>query len=172
MNALNSKATISNMAAIVDVQRVVEGENLPSDEDFQTWVETTLEFEPAHENNNADSELTIRIVDEAEMTYLNQQYRQKQGSTNVLSFPVDEDLPLDILLLGDLVICAVVVAREANQQNKTLAEHWAHMVVHGTLHLLGHDHIEADQAIKMEQKEIIILKKLGFSNPYEVTADS
>jgi len=164
--------TITNIPTIVDVQRVVDDEDLPSDEDIHSWVEAALQYERTQSNNDAESELTVRIVDEAEMTELNQQYRLKQGSTNVLSFPVDEDLPLDVPLLGDLVICAAVVAREAKQQNKTLAQHWAHMIVHGTLHLLGYDHIEETQAINMEQKEIMILQRLGFSNPYEVTADS
>lgn len=167
MKVLNNKLTTNNMPTIVDVQRVVEGEDLPSDDDIQLWVEATLAFEQQG-NNDIGLELTVRIVDEAEISNLNQQYRHKSGSTNILSFPVDEDLPVDIPLLGDLVICAAVVATEAQEQHKTREQHWAHMVVHGTLHLLGYDHIEDEQAIIMEQKEISILQKLGFSNPYEV----
>ena len=106
-------------------------------------------------------ELTIRIVDEAESQALNRDYRGKDKPTNVLSFGGDEGV------LGDLVICAPVVAREAIEQNKTLREHWAHMVVHGCLHLQGYDHeIEAD-AQKMEAREIRILKSLGFPDPYQ-----
>jgi len=170
MNPLKKKVTADNMTAIVDVQWAVDAEYHPSESDIQTWVEATLAFNDIY--SSADAELTIRIVEEEEVAELNQQYRQKQGSTNVLSFPVDEDLPLDIPLLGDLVICAAVVAREANEQNKTLNEHWAHMVIHGTLHLLGYDHIKEDQAEVMEQIETSILQGLGFSNPYEVTTNS
>lgn len=170
MNPLKKKVTTNKMAAIVDVQWAVEGEHNPSESDIQSWVETTLAYDDIY--SGSDAELTIRIVEEEEIAELNQQYRQKQGSTNVLSFPVDEDLPLDIPLLGDLVICEAVVAREANEQNKTLDEHWAHMVIHGTLHLLGYDHIEEDQAEIMEQIEISILQGLGFSNPYEVATNS
>ena len=170
MNALKKKTTTNNMTAIVDVQWAVEGEHSPSESDIQSWVEATLAFNDIR--NGSDAELTVRIVEEEEIAELNQQYRQKQGGTNVLSFPVDEDLPLEVPLLGDLVICAAVVAREAKQQNKTLDAHWAHMVVHGTLHLLGYDHLEEDQAEVMEQKEISILQGLGFSNPYEVAANS
>ena len=164
------------MAVFVDVQWAAEGEDLPSEADIQSWVEAALLSEQKSKSSQTDtqsgSELTVRIVDEKEITELNQQYRHKQGSTNVLSFPVDEDLPLDIPLLGDLVICAEVVAREAKDQNKALDAHWAHMVVHGTLHLLGYDHIEADQAEVMERKEINILQGLGFLNPYEVATNS
>lgn len=158
------------MTAIVDLQWAIEGEPVASQSDIQSWVEATL----AHADvwTGSDAELTIRIAEEEEVAELNQQYRQQQGSTNVLSFPVDKDLPLEIPLLGDLVICAAVVAREAKQQNKTLDAHWAHMVVHGTLHLLGYDHLEEDQAELMEQKEISILQGLGFSNPYEVATNS
>jgi len=170
MNPLKKKVTADNMTAIVDVQWAVDAEHHPSESDIQTWVEATLAFNDIY--SSADAELTIRIVEEEEVAELNQQYRQKQGSTNVLSFPVDEDLPLDIPLLGDLVICAAVVAREANEQNKTLNEHWAHMVIHGTLHLLGYDHIKEDQAEVMEQIEISILQGLGYSNPYEVATNS
>ena len=171
MNVQNNKIATAEMAAIVEVQRIVEDDNSPTDEDIQSWVETTLDTEQ-RTHHGSDVELTIRIVDEAEISDLNQRYRQKTGSTNVLSFPVDEDLPLEVPLLGDLVICAGVVAREAQQQHKPLKQHWAHMVVHGTLHLLGYDHIDSEQATIMEQKEINILEKFGYANPYEVTTDS
>ena len=170
MNAQINPVATSNMAVLVDVQWAVDSAGLPSEQDLQSWVEAVLNEEKTQSNN--DVELTVRIVSEAEMTELNQQYRHKQGSTNVLSFPIDEALPLDVPLLGDLVICAEVVAGEAAQQGKTLISHWAHMLVHGTLHLLGYDHIEADQAKVMEQKEITILHGLGYSNPYEVATDS
>lgn len=107
-------------------------------------------------------EVTIRIVSRKEMTKLNEGYRQKKGPTNVLSFP------LEYPMLGDIIICADVVNREAKEQNKTPRAHFAHMVVHGTLHLLGYDHVKDDEAVKMEKLEIKILKSLGFPNPYKV----
>jgi probable rRNA maturation factor len=158
------------MNIILDVQNVTDSGDVPSEDDIQSWIETTLI--QADSFNGNDAELTVRVVDEAEISELNQQYRHKTGGTNVLSFPADRDLPLDIPFLGDLVICADVVAREAREQNKPLQAHWAHMVIHGTLHLLGYDHIEDDQAAIMEQKEILILQGLGFSNPYEVAIES
>jgi probable rRNA maturation factor len=117
----------------------------------------------------AAAEMTIRIVDEAEMTSLNGRYRGKEYPTNVLSFPFDmpEDVEEELPILGDLVICASIVAKEAIEQRKTVAAHWAHMVVHGTLHLLGYDHVKDDEAERMEAEEIIILKRLGFTDPYK-----
>ena len=116
------------------------------------------------------AEMTIRIVDETEMTTLNGTYRGKHYPTNVLSFPFDmpDDVELDLPIIGDLVICASVVEKEAAAQQKTVAEHWAHMVVHGTLHLLGYDHEQDDAAANMEAEEITILKTLGFDNPYKI----
>ena len=148
------------MSIRIDVQRVAQLSG-PSDALIQGWVESAL-------GGRRDvAEMTIRIVDEAESAELNQTYRQKQGATNVLSFPFEApaDVPMD--LLGDLVICATVVEQQARQQHKTNEAHWAHMVVHGTLHLLGYDHIEEQQAEAMEALEISILKDMGLSNPYE-----
>jgi probable rRNA maturation factor len=115
----------------------------------------------------ADSELTIRLVDEAEGRELNQTWRDKDYATNVLSFPADiPDGLLDIPLLGDLVICVPVVTREAQEQNKQLAAHWAHLVIHGCLHLLGYDHIDEDEAVEMEDLERQLLAELGYPDPY------
>jgi probable rRNA maturation factor len=113
-------------------------------------------------------DVTIRIVETGEMTQLNTTYRKKRGPTNVLSFPADlpEELAREFPVLGDIVICAEVVNREADEQHKQQQSHWAHMVVHGVLHLLGHDHEKDDEAEKMEQLEIEVLSKLGFPNPY------
>ncbi len=110
----------------------------------------------------------MRIVDEDESQQLNGQYRQKDKPTNVLSFPADLPEELQLPLLGDLVICAPVVAREAEDQNKALDAHWAHMLVHGTLHLLGYDHIDETDATEMEALETQIITELGFAPPYEI----
>lgn len=111
--------------------------------------------------------MTIRIVDEDEIAQLNQQYRNKKGPTNILSFPYKSAASKHNLLQGDLVIRGPVVLQEANIQNKTAESHWAHLVIHGTLHLLGYDHISEDDANTMENIEIGILKLFGFANPYQ-----
>lgn len=118
-------------------------------------------------------EITIRIVDTAEMTELNSTYRHKNGPTNVLAFPFEMPAEIDdgIHILGDIVICTEVVDREAAEQNKELKAHWAHMVIHGTLHLLGHDHVNEEDANIMEAEEIRILKTLNFPNPYQLSSD-
>ena len=148
------------MTVHVDVQRAIPLDE-PEDALIQKWVESALK------GKRDDAELTIRIVDEVESAELNQTYRHKQGATNVLSFPFEApaDVPMD--LLGDLVICAPVVEQQAVEQTKSTEAHWAHMVVHGTLHLLGYDHIEEQQAEEMESLEISILDTMGFPNPYK-----
>ncbi len=118
------------------------------------------------------TELTIRIVSAEESQALNKTYRNKDKPTNVLSFefsppPYAIEADEQALYLGDLAICAEVVAQEAQQQNKTLEAHWVHMVVHGILHLQGFDHIEPDDAMEMEAREVKIMTKLGYANPYE-----
>ena len=143
----------------LDVQREVDA--LPTDDELLDWVSTTLNFE-----QHADTELTIRFVDEKESAELNKQYRHKDGATNILSFPFEMPDEVELNLLGDLVICANVVKKEAAQQKKEELAHWAHMVIHGTLHLLGYDHLTDEQAVVMETKEIKILSKLGYTDPY------
>jgi probable rRNA maturation factor len=138
------------------------GLSLPSEEQIRDWVGSTLA------GRMPSAEVTVRIVDEIEIEQLNQQYRHKQGPTNVLSFPFEADVPMEIPLLGDIVISAPVVAREAVEQHKALFSHWAHMLIHGTLHLLGYDHHSDSEAAAMEQQEIQVMQQLGFSNPYEV----
>ncbi|MDH5395687.1 MAG: rRNA maturation RNase YbeY [Gammaproteobacteria bacterium] len=147
------------MSVELDVQREVQA--LPDDEDFRKWVEQTLSFE-----KHGDTELTIRIVGEDESAELNEQYRKKTGPTNVLSFPFEMPAEVGLNLLGDLVICAPVVEKEAKEQHKEELAHWAHMVVHGTLHLLGYDHIIENEAKMMEEKEVKILSLLEYSDPY------
>ena len=120
-----------------------------------------------------NTEITIRIVNIKEMTDLNTTYRGKKGPTNVLSFPFE--MP-DVAIsknephtLGDIIICRDVVNREAKEQNKKEKAHWAHMIIHGTLHLQGYDHVDEKDAVIMEKKEIRILKSLGFLNPYQLS---
>ena len=135
------------------VQRCVPAAGIPAAASLRLWAQSALRKKGA---------LTIRIVDEVESEALNGQYRHKQKPTNVLSFGYDESG-----VLGDLVICAPVVAREAKEQNKTVRAHWAHMVVHGCLHLQGYDHENQNEAEAMEKLEIRILGKLGFNDPYQ-----
>ncbi len=145
----------------LDVQLASEAADLPGEADLRHWCELALR------QRSADSELTIRVVDEAEARELNHTWRHKDYATNVLSFPADiPDGILDIPLLGDLVICAPVVAREAAEQGKLLTAHWAHLVIHGCLHLLGYDHIEEAEAQEMETLERELLAELGHPDPY------
>jgi probable rRNA maturation factor len=146
---------------IIDIQRVCESQNQPSDAQLELWVNMVLA------NLDEEFEITIRIVDESESTQLNENYRHKKGATNILSFPFEVPEGIELNLLGDLVICAPVLEREATEQNKPLYNHWAHIVIHGTLHLLGYDHIENAEAEKMETKEINFLQTLSIPNPYE-----
>lgn len=133
---------------------------LPSRADIRRWLQTALA------GQREAAEVTVRIVGAEEGAELNATYRGKAGPTNVLSFPFENPPGLTLPLLGDLVVCAPVVAREAAEQGKGLAAHWAHLVVHGALHLLGHDHVAADEADRMEALEIELMARLGFSNPY------
>ncbi|MCR8921179.1 rRNA maturation RNase YbeY [Dasania sp. GY-MA-18] len=134
--------------------------SLPSSAQLELWVAAALA------GRKDEAELTIRLVDEQEISQLNATYRHKDKATNVLSFPADLPEHIDIPLLGDIIICPAVVAAEAQQQQKTLTAHWAHMVIHGTLHLLGYDHIEEQQAVAMEAIETQLLADLGYPNPY------
>jgi probable rRNA maturation factor len=143
----------------LELQNVSQALEVPDARSFERWAEAALQREAA--------EIVIRVVDEDESAELNSQYRHKAGPTNVLSFPFEAPPGVDTTILGDLVICAPVVAREAREQGKALAAHWAHMVVHGVLHLQGYDHIDDAEAMKMEAEEIAIMGRLGFANPYE-----
>lgn len=149
----------------LEIQRILDTGAEPADEALRLWAETALQ---GHRSN---AELVIRIVDEAEIGALNRDYRGKDGSTNVLSFPFEAPPPVQTNLLGDLVICAPVVAREAAEQGKSLDAHWAHMVVHGVLHLLGFDHIQEADAEAMEAIERDLLAGLGYPDPYAGDTD-
>jgi len=150
---------------IVDVQVVCDDE-VPSHEQFQQWVEAALKQVPE------ECELSIRLVDSEESAELNSTYRGKTGPTNVLSFPFDSPVPMEPRLLGDLIICTPIVEKEAKEQGKELQHHWAHLVVHGCLHLLGYDHIEDDEAEIMEELEKKILLTLDIDNPYQEETQS
>ncbi len=135
---------------------------VPAPATFRRWVEAALKGA----RRRKATEVAIRIVDADEGQALNRQYRGRDYATNVLSFPADFPPGVELPLIGDLVICAPVVAREAADQGKKPADHWAHMTVHGTLHLLGYDHIEDADAEAMEALETRILAGLGIPDPY------
>jgi len=145
----------------IEIQTVHQASNLPDEQQIQGWVDAALQ------NHPSDTEIVVRIVDEQESAELNQQYRHKSGPTNILSFPVELPEGIELDLLGDLVICAPVLEKEAIEQQKVLADHWAHIIIHGVLHLLGYDHIEDGEAELMESKEISILNTLKIANPYQ-----
>lgn len=153
----------------IDTNEGVAGQwSVPDSETIQAWADAALRQAGM---DQCQRQMTVRIVDLAEMTQLNQQYRHKTGATNVLSFPFELPPGVPVVAgedaLGDLVICAAVVEQEAAQQHKAAVAHWAHMIVHGTLHLLGYDHLTDDEAQQMELKEIAILESFGYANPYE-----
>ena len=150
-------------SVFIDIQIASDSQLLPCEQDFQHWAEAAVG------SRRDEAEISLRIVDAEEGAELNQQWRQKQGPTNVLSFPSELPAELELPLLGDLVVCAPVVEQEAGEQNKSLQAHWAHMIVHGTLHLLGYDHIDDSEAEAMEALETEIVKSLGFPDPYAET---
>lgn len=151
------------MAYQIDIESNSQSQALPTTAEMERWVSAALRSQQL-----AEAEVSLYIVDEAEGQELNSQYRDKDYPTNVLSFPADIPEEVGLPLLGDLVVCAPVVEREAQEQGKTLAAHWAHMLVHGSLHLLGFDHIEDDEAEAMEALETEIVTGLGFPAPYQV----
>jgi probable rRNA maturation factor len=161
-----------SVSALLDLQLASDCADIPKQADIQLWLDTLLSHQ-----NITEKEMTVRIVDEAEIQQLNQQYRGKDKTTNVLSFPFEmpelilpDSVDMDESMsdfLGDIVICAQVVSQESKEQNKLLSDHWAHMLIHGTLHLLGYDHIEEQDAEEMESIEIAILQKLAIDDPYQ-----
>ena len=153
------------MSLTVDIQ-CASTEPVPEEDDIRKWIRATL----ASQTGSWDREVSVRLVDIAEMTTLNQTYRGKSGPTNVLSFPAELPEDVDLPLLGDIVICAPVVRAEAAGQHKDSSAHWAHMTVHGTLHLLGYDHIEQEQASIMEALETAILAELNYPCPYQANS--
>jgi probable rRNA maturation factor len=167
----------STQAAFIEVQIATARRGVPHARSLRAWVNTAVlnsGHSAAHpefvEGKLSAYSLTLRIVGSAESRKLNHQWRGKDKSTNVLSFP--NALPTahspqsTAFYLGDLAICAPVVAREAREQGKTLSAHWAHMVVHGVLHLLGYDHVKTREAKQMEAREVAILSQFGYQDPY------
>jgi probable rRNA maturation factor len=150
------------------VQRASEIEHIPGDRDFLRWAQSALA------QRDACFELTIRVVEENESRQLNRSYRDRNKATNVLSFPsaLPDEIQIELQtrsgcrVLGDLVICAPVVNREAGLQGKPPGDHWAHLVIHGILHLLGFDHEQEERAAVMERTETEILNSLGIPDPY------
>ncbi len=153
------------MNVLVDVQQASNEETIPAATFVESWVVRAV----CAAGQSAQTEVSVRIVDRDEMQTLNRDYRDKDKPTNVLSFPAGEvaGLPDDEPLpLGDIVICAGVVHDEAVAQGKAVMDHWAHMLVHGTLHLLGYDHKTDAQAAEMEALETRILNEHGVTDPY------
>jgi probable rRNA maturation factor len=151
----------------ITIQQATDEALVPKKALLRKWAKTALSV------NNKPVEVTLRIVGMEEMTELNSTYRHKQGPTNVLSFPFEapQDINMETIILGDIIICADVVNHEAEVQRKLPEAHWAHMVVHGIFHLLGYDHETDKDAEVMEALEIKIMRSLGFSNPYEAGDD-
>lgn len=147
----------------LDLQLATRDGVMPEADDFSRWVAATLE------GRRGEAELAVRVVDEAEGRRLNHDYRGRDYATNVLSFPAELPEDLGLQLLGDLVLCAPVVAREAAEQGKPLLAHWAHLTIHGCLHLLGFDHESDIDAEAMEALETEILGRLGYPDPYQET---
>ncbi len=154
------------MSTTVNIERACKYSSIPPDFYIKKWVQTVKEHQ------EKEGEVCVYIVGEEESASLNYTWRNKEGSTNVLSFPAQTPENFPVLLLGDIAICAPVVEREATEQTKTLDAHWAHMVIHGTLHLLGYDHINDKDALEMETLEIHIMNKLGFPDPYKPAYDT
>ena len=150
----------------LDLQIASEDDDVPEPGQFENWILSALSEGGFQADESLPIEITIRIVDREESQHLNLTYRQKDKPTNVLSFPFEspEDVPLQ--LLGDLIICAPIVRQEAVEQHKAPTAHWAHLVIHGTLHLLGYDHIEESQAAEMETLETRVMHTLGYADPY------
>ena len=160
------------MSAIIDYQQAYQGNNTPEHQAIanaipdvqlvETWASAVLNSEATGEH-----EITVRFTDEQESQALNSEYRGKDKPTNVLSFPFEAPPGITMNLLGDLVICAPVILHEAKEQNKNPTHHYAHMIVHGILHLLGYDHLNDHDADIMESKESSILATLGIDDPYQ-----
>lgn len=153
------------MIKVIVLKKSLTKSRAPTQKNFQRWVNQTLKIIPK-KIPCCVHEICIVIIDRKTSAKLNKTYRHKKGSTNVLSFPYEKMPGIQSTSLGDLAICADIVAIEAKAQHKKLISHWAHLTVHGVLHLSGYDHVKDRDAVVMEQWEIEILEKLGIKNPY------
>lgn len=144
---------------MIDIHCEVENAHLPASTEMRRWAEYAYQ-------NKHDAQVALTVVDSAQMEKLNTTYRGKETPTNVLSFPANTELPDGSTHLGDIVLCDSVISAEASEQNKSDTAHWAHMIVHGMLHLQNFDHATDDEADIMEALEIKLLAELGFDNPY------
>lgn len=142
-------------------------ENIPADDDILPEPSLLEQWASAAYQNTIPAVASMLITDNDEIRQLNKQYRGQDKATNVLSFPMQSMMADEVLLLGDIALCAPVIKQEALDQSKPELAHWAHMVVHGMLHLQGYDHENNDDAEEMENLETMILAKLGFDNPYQ-----
>jgi probable rRNA maturation factor len=149
------------MSLMIEIQNASGFDSLPENDLIVKWVEHALD------EQHKKAEITLRIVDEVEGEELNKTWRKKDSATNVLSFPIGEPIEQAPNLLGDIVICAPIVVREAKEQGKDIEAHWAHLIIHGILHLQGYDHESEEEAKAMELNEIRILENIGYANPYE-----
>ena len=154
------------MRSRISVQRACEGWTVPESRSLRAWARAALA------GRRTEAALTVRVVGEDEGAALNGRFRGKNGPTNVLSFASEGIEAIDPAFLGDVVICAPLVIQEAREQRKAVHAHWAHLVVHGVLHLLGFDHDRPGRAAQMEGLEIEILARLGFSDPYAAPSPS
>ena len=150
------------MNLMIDIQKISNLNSLPENDLIIKWAKKTLD------KKYKEAEIVIRIVDENESRELNKIWCKKNYATNVLSFPISKSIKQAPNLLGDVVICANLVVTEAKEQSKNIDEHYAHLIIHGILHLQGYDHQSQDEANIMESKEINILNNLGYNNPYEI----
>jgi probable rRNA maturation factor len=155
-----SRTGARRLKLVVEMQVASRSRRVPTIGKLRRWIRTALT------SGQGRRSIGVRLVDRAESRRLNSTYRSRKHATNVLSFVAPERQPRGERMLGDLVICAPVVAEEAREQGKAIDAHWAHLVVHGTLHLLGHDHARPRAARAMEAREIRILARLGYANPY------
>ena len=159
---LNKITKVTEMSLMINLLIAVSSEQIPDKNIFQLWAEASADACAC-----VIQDLTFRVTDMNESAELNSRYRNRGSATNVLSFPIEDPPGVDTEILGDLVICAPLVQREADEQHKSVEAHWAHLLVHGVLHLCGYDHIDAVQAEEMEALETRILTGLGYSPPYD-----
>lgn len=146
---------------VIHIQNPIDAEEVPDPSTLQHWAEVVLH------DHRQQAEICLRLIDREESAALNHRFRAKNKATNVLSFPVDLPEGVEDPYLGDIAVCPSVLIEEARAGNISLEQHWAHLFIHGILHLLGYDHIDDDDAETMEALEITLLQQLGYANPYK-----